>query len=560
MSLLQSFIQGRFPADRAEFFAKHIRPNGRPWSYEGHEYLRAIVADDARDIVIRKAAQLGVSTVAIGRLLHDCCMGRKVGYYLTDRDFMTAFVQDKVDPLINADEDLARATTEGKAAEGEPTARAKRKSADNLRIKHIGQGSAWFQGLQSRKDAKSIDLDSLVKDELDELDPEFVPWLDDRLLHSQYKRSFSLSQPGVPEYGIDADFQASDRKFWLIRCNRCRRWCNLIDDYPDCLVRHGADDWRIVCKRCGARVTPVADHRTEWVAECPGVPVSGYALSQLYGPHCDAAEVARRQAKAEKSSAALYSLMVSIVGRPHAGDRQPLNDSVLAAASGDWPIGPVSVLDAGNAKCGDAQPLRVAGIDTGDVLHAVIAQRCRDGVFRVFDIRLFDGGDQWEKLAAWLIMHDCHFFVVDAQPYATNSKNLCRTPGLNGAVCYFNAASLAVDVLEKESAHPIKAVKHDRTEAIDEMADAVIAREIMLPQARLDVSTTVKRHCKNLVKDLGSDGKFRYKRAVENHYGLALTYLQLARRVCEILRIGPGLPLGDVSNLISGDPLAVTRW
>ncbi len=554
-SSLTQLVSGSFPTDRTEFFCSHMRPNGAPWSFERHEYLQAIVADDAAQLVLRKAAQLGLSTIMIGRSLYDAVRGRKVGYYLTDRSFMEAFVQDRFDPLINADQHLSQATEEGKTFGGaEVSARARRKQADNLRIKHVANGTIWFQGLQSLKDAKSIDLDALVMDELDELDPELLPWVDDRLLHSEYKRKVSLSQPGVPNYGIDAEFQAGDQRYWMIRCGRCRRWCNLIDDWPDCLVLHAEGDWRIVCRKCGARVVPVQSDRCEWVAKEPGREVHSYALSQLYGPFCTPADVAARQQKAQKSASAMHSLMVSIVGLPWAGDRQPINDDVLAGICGDWAAGLPDVLSGVVPAVQRDRSLRVAGIDTGDVLHVAAAEQTVEGDLLVYDAAVISGPDQWDALARWLLAHDVHFFCIDAQPYATNSKALCRVPGLNGAICYFNAQSLQTGLQEEGAQIPIKVVKHDRTEAIDELADEMRARDLLLPLQRLDIVGEIKRHCKALVKDLGPDGRYRYKKNVENHFGLALTYLVLARRVAELLRIGPPVPLGPAHEIVSGKP------
>lgn len=560
MSILSQLTTGKFPADRLEFFSRHIRPDGRDWSFDGHEYLRALVIDDARDIVVRKAAQLGVSTVAIGRMLFDCLHGRKVGYYLSDRAFMQAYVQDRIDPIINADPDIARATVDGKvSAEDAAASRDRRKSADNLRIKHIGTGSAWFQGLQKVKDAKSLDLDSLILDELNELDPEILPWLDDRLLHSTYKRRFSLSQCGVPDFGIDAEFQASDQKFFLLQCNRCTRWCNLIDDWPDCLV--GAKDGpRIVCKRCGARVSIQRSRAHEWVPARPGRAVAGYAMSQLYGPACDASEVWTRWERAQRSTTAMLTLMVSIVGRPYAGDRQPLADAVLDSACGAWRIGPPAVLDYVIPEFYRQRPLRIAGIDTGDSLHVVAGQLDGEGRILVYNIAELTGDDQWDDLAAWLTRNGVTFFVADAQPYKSNVKRLCRTPGLHGAMAYFNAQDLTTDFTEPQHPQPIKRVRHERTAAIDEMAAAIVGKELLLPTSQLDVMTTVKAHCRNLVKDLGDDGLYHYKRGVENHYGLALTYMYMARRVAEMLDIGPPAPLGPVSEHLIGRPMAPTSW
>ena len=572
-----------FPADRTDFFRAHLRPGGRPWSFEGHEYLEVIVADEAVEIAILKAAQLGLSTTAIGRCLHDA--GRKglsAAHFLPDRALMQVFVQDRVDALINADETLARVCIEGKTEGKAAAARARSKSADNTRLKHLGQGSLWYQGLQTKKDAKAITYDSIVLDELDELDPELVPWLDDRLLHSSYKRRFALSQPSVPEFGIHAQFLSGDQKYFLLKCSKCRRWCNLQEDWPDCLALKGQsftsttgkrrtiiwDSNRIICKRCGSRISIREASSHEWVAKHPGRDISTYSVSQLYGPHCDADEVARRWHKAQTSRAALEALTISVVGLPHAGDRQPINDEVLANACGDWQSGPPAVLDHVFPAVQRKRPFRLAGIDTGDVLHAVAAEVIPgdlphelSGSALVFEARIFSGGDQWDDLAAWLLDRGVTFFVIDAAPYTTNAKNLLRVPGLNGAMARFTSADLVVDFEEKQHPRPARVVRCDRTDAIDELADALVAKATRLPSARLDVMTLVKKHCKALVKDISpTTGRYQYKKHVENHFGLALTYLQLARRVCEMLGLSPREPYGSIESHVAGEELRIGQW
>ena len=57
-----------------------LRPNGRPFRFEGHEYQRAIYDDTAPHIVLSKAAQIGGTTWAILRSFHACVMGLNVLY------------------------------------------------------------------------------------------------------------------------------------------------------------------------------------------------------------------------------------------------------------------------------------------------------------------------------------------------------------------------------------------------------------------------------------------------------------------------------------------------
>jgi len=654
-------LEGAVPADRTRFFAKHLRPSGRPWSFERHEYLRALVADDSPHVVIIKGAQVGCSTFALGCLLHWNLLGHKVGYYLSDRDFMQAFVQDRLDPLINADALLAQATLEGKDHDRGPAApggdRLRRKSADNLRIKHIGPGSAWFMGLQKRKDVKSLDLDAFILDEVDEVDQDLAVWLVDRILHSDFKRRLELSQPSVPDWGIAERYELSDQKSYQIRCARCRTWHCLEEEWPDCLALRGAlprgaglpssrgagipssrgaglpssrgaglpssrgaglpssrgagilpasrgagvppagrtpDDFpaghapaprrpgnpagpslagqplggpdppvrpavadaKLICIRCGARIGPlVPGVRAEWVARHPGRPPSGYRISQVYGPAMTPADLAARYLAAQRSRSKLENFTISILGMPFPGDRQPLSEQVLANACGDWPLGLTAYLQRLAVPRDGMQPLRVAGVDVGDLLHVVRGVYWEEKL-AVADAQILP--DDWDKLARLLAEVD--FFVIDAMPYKSSAKRLLRTEGLNGALSYLNSTALTLGFEEPEHQRPIRVVKHDRTTALDEMTDAMIAGDLRLPAPRLDVTQTIKRHCKALVKDLNlQTGKMEYKRAVENHFGMALAYLVMAKDTALTLGLGPRLPL-DLATMTIGGALAPTEW
>jgi hypothetical protein len=546
-----------FPADPLAFFAAHIRPSGRPWSFAGHEYLRGIMSDPAVHRVIQKGAQLGLSTLSIGELLRWCAAGRKIGYYLSDRDFMTAFVQDRVDTIINADPDLARATLEGKAFEHVETAdRSRRKSADNLRIKHLGQGSMWFMGLQKRKDVKSLDLDAYILDEVDEVDQDLAVWLGDRLLHSTFKRVIELSQPSVPDWGIAERYAASDQKVWLHRCPRCRSWHCLEDEWPDNFrVPKRGTGPELLCLKCDARlISPRV--KCEWVARRPDCEISGYRLSQLYGPAMTARELQQKWAACARSRSKLENFTISILGLPFPGDRQPLSESVLKTACGDWPLGVPGYVSALAVPRGETGPLIVAGIDQGDLLHLLIGVYYRE-LLAVVWAEVIE--DDWDLLGKRLADHGVQFFVIDALPNKSNAKKLLRS-GLNGAMSYLNATAMVVKWEEQDTAQPLRVVVDDRTTAIDEMADEVAAGLTRLPSPRLDVTQLVKRHCKALVKDFDPQtGKMTYKRGVANHFGMALASLRQAKEIALQLGLGPRGPL-NLETATFGSPIEPQIW
>src|SRR5262245_6592139 len=65
----------------AEWASRKIRLEGKPFTFDGHEYLRAIYDDASPHVVLCKAAQIGGTVWALLRSIHACIMGLNVGYY-----------------------------------------------------------------------------------------------------------------------------------------------------------------------------------------------------------------------------------------------------------------------------------------------------------------------------------------------------------------------------------------------------------------------------------------------------------------------------------------------
>jgi hypothetical protein len=550
--------------DPVAWFQSHIRLRGKPWALDGHEYLRAIVEDPAEHIVIEKAAQLGISTAVIGRMILACLTGLKAGYFLESRGYMTTFVQDRFDPIITADKRLARAVVEGEYQVEDLAGRHKR--ADSVRLKHIGPGSAYFCVTQKRSDVKNVDLDLVILDEVAELNAELVDWVDDRLLHSGYKRRYEVSQPDVPNWGIDERFRLSDQKYWALRCPRCRLRTAVELEFPACLewvdgkrrISAGdfildetcrgltTDNFRLVCPRCHARLDPEAG---EWITRNLGARISGYHLSQLYGPAIDAPAIARKWIAAQSRPSRMANFYISILGLPYAGDRQPLTEELLAEHCGGWRPSPSGTTE--NLPSGAA----FAGIDVGDVCHLVIVRRGDDGVFRLV---WGEATGSWQLLERRLHDYDVRMVVVDAMPYKTSAKALVRA-FKRGAISYMSAQSTRYSIEDGET-DPVHVINCDRTEATDALVDAMTAGDLWLPRSSELLTASIKAHLKNLIKDKNADGSMTYKRGLDDHYAQALIRALLAAGGSKALGMGPCEHLGDSRSWRVGRSIVPTKW
>src|SRR3989441_8451132 len=187
----------------AAWSVKRIRLDGRPFSFEAHEYLRAIYDDTSLHVVLSKAAQIGGTTWSILRSIHACQSGLNVMYFFPTRTDVLEFSKSRVSPLLMDNPFLLRLM----------------KDTDTAGLKRIGDAHLYLRGMQSTVGMKSVPADMIVFDELDEATPDAKALARERLAHSDYKRIIELSNPSLPAYGIDAAFQESDQRHWTLKCS-----------------------------------------------------------------------------------------------------------------------------------------------------------------------------------------------------------------------------------------------------------------------------------------------------------------------------------------------------
>ena len=84
----------------AAWALKRIRLDGRPFSFEGHEYLRAIYDDTGLTSCSRRRPRSAGRLWAILRSCHACLQGLNVGYYFPTKTDVLEFSKSRVSPLL----------------------------------------------------------------------------------------------------------------------------------------------------------------------------------------------------------------------------------------------------------------------------------------------------------------------------------------------------------------------------------------------------------------------------------------------------------------------------
>jgi hypothetical protein len=386
---------------------KRIRLEGRPFRFTGHEYLRAIYDDTAPHVVLSKAAQIGGTTYSVLRSLHACLQGLDVGYYFPTRTDVLDFSRSRVGPLLGDNPFLADRI----------------RDTDTVGLKRIGDANLYFRGMKSTVGMKSVPLDMIVFDELDEATPDARAMAWERIAHSDYKRVIELSNPSLPGYGIDEQFEKSDQRHWTLKCPGCSHWTSLEREFPIklgqevriILPREDGTYYR-ACPRCGHELNV---DQGEWVADYPDRATHGYRISQLFSSKVDPGEILEEY-RTTRLPTRFYNLKIGI---PWADLDRRVDPATVMALCGDV-----------RATEGEVYP--VLGVDTGKRHHVVVLHQNKDrkGPLVLATARVCDSFADLDALMKEFQIRHC---VIDALPETHATREFAERHAGKVSMCYF---------------------------------------------------------------------------------------------------------------------------
>ncbi len=506
VTLFKGYIRSRaaelaLPSTRAvseplaDWALRRIRLDGKPFRFDGHEYLRTLYDDTASHIVLMKGTQVGGSSFAILKSFHACAMGLNVMYLFPTRTDVLEFSKSRVGPLLADNPFLSKML----------------KDTDTAGLKKIGSAYLFLRGMQSTVGLKSVPADMVVFDELDEATPEAKSLAKERLAHSDFKRIIELSNPSLPAYGIDEAFQASDQRHWTVRCSHCTRWTAIDKEFPTklgeevkvILKREDGEYYR-ACPQCGEELDMDAG---EWVADFPDRPVHGYRISQLHSSKVDPGEILREY-RTTRFAERFYNLKIGIAW---ADTQNRLDAATVLACCGEN-----GMLDRSETAC-------TMGVDTGKDLHVVISRFLppRNDRREVVYIGVRHDYSELDELMKRYEVQGC---VIDALPEIHATRAFATRHGGRVWLNYFLETQRGAYRWDLEQ----RIVYENRTEALDASRQAIRERTVVLPRAGpilQEFAEHLAADVKQLVEDEQTGAKsYRYVKTGTNHFSLAFTY------------------------------------
>jgi hypothetical protein len=485
----------------AAWALKRIRLEGRPFSFKGHEYLRAIYDDQSPHVVVSKAAQVGGSTYAILRSLHACATGLNVIYFFPTRTDVLDFSRSRVTPLLVDNPFLSRMMTD----------------TDTTGLKKIGDAHLYMRGMQSTVGMKSVPADLLIFDELDETDPIDKALALERLSHSDYKRVIEVSNPSLPDYGVDESYQKSDQRHWTLKCSACGKWTAPEREFPKKI----GEEVRIILPREDGSCILACPHcqaaldvdQGEWVADLPDRPIHGYRISQLFSSKVDPGEILKEY-RTTRYPDRFYNLKIGI---PWADLERRLDIMSVLNLCGEATM---RERVEGESRC-------VMGVDTGRELHAVLLWCDEKDESRQHLIHLAVCHD-FSGLDDLMVRFKVQRCVIDGLPETHETRKFTLRHLGHVYMNYFNEHQRGSTLWDYRT----MMVQVNRTEALDASRDAVRRQRVVLPR-QTPIVVEFAQHMAADAKILDEDEetgaqRFRYIRTGPDHFSLAFTYAWMA--------------------------------
>jgi len=474
--------------------------DGKPFTFDKHEYLVEPYADDHPDQTFMKAAQMGLTSLGMLRSIYGARYRGFKGilYLFPSRADVIDFSKGRVSPLIEDNPDTIGSWV---------------RETDAANIKQVWNAFLYFRGMRSRAGLKSVPIDYIVMDETDEAPQNAIDMAMERMAHSAYKEVLKLSNPTLPDYGIDAAFQQTDQRYWLLKCPKCREYTCLEDTFPECLITINNHVIR-ACQKCKAELNPSVG---EWIAKKPSVTDKhGYHYSQLFS-HFVAPEDILHQFRTTNNLTDFYNLKI---GNAYVEAQNRLSVQEVLALCGSEGI-----------ASQDPGPCFM-GVDQGKDLHVVIGKKHPQKAGKIIHLGIYK---DWEELDRLMINFHILRCVVDALPETRNARAFAERHKGKVYLNYYNEhqkGSYAWN--EKELI-----VQCNRTESLDASHREIMEEAIILPK-ECEITQEFAKHLHNVAKKLEEDEETGSKRYIyvklgPDHWRHALNYEVMCRQTMKEL-------------------------
>jgi hypothetical protein len=432
-------------------------------TFHDHPYQKAIFADEAKERVVIKSTQNGISEYLVILCLTSAIQGRNVFHVLPTDYIRIRFVQNRINKSISYTDYYRAVLRESRKDEGS-------RYAESMSTKHVGTGTVAFVSSRSQSSFSEFPADDVIIDELDECDQDNIIRAPERQSHSRDPKTILVANPSFLDMGIDREFKNTDQKHWYIKCE-CGHW--FTPDWFTHVVRQieddryiirdpdydpvGENDIRLICEKCGRPVNRFsqgvwASHEKHYR--------SGYRITKMFSARVPLRKTMKRFIRGLEDDEEMQRFYNADLGQAYTAKGAKIDDEMLKACSRDY------LMPASSEKhC-------VAGIDVGKRFHVKISEILPDDTLRTV---LVDSTRDEKRVVEWLFKYNVKCYVIDANPETRIARQIVQSKQ-GGFLCFYGGNRRdGIDVLGST-------VTVYRTSALDNVKSAIMTERVLFPK------------------------------------------------------------------------------
>lgn len=409
---------------------------------------------------------------------------------------------------------------------------------DNMSVKQIGEASIFFAVSNSRNNFTSFPADDLIIDELDECNLENIEMATERLAFSEDPQEIRVANPTYPGLGIDYEFEKSDQKNWLIKCDSCST--EFTPDFFKNIVRQEKDDeffimdksfeWEgdkdinLICNNCNK---PVYRYKPGIWQATKKSSISGRQLNQLFSSRRHIKDIVTKFNDSLNNDIKMQRFYNGILGLPFLGRGASVTDDIIKNCVREYKM-PNSCTE----PC-------ILGLDVGKKLTCVI--------FRItnntgqYKLQLVYAGELYfvvdhkkidiSELADLMRRYNVVSGIVDAAPEMRLSKLIAQNFSRIWRCNYLH------DNYRDQVDHQNKIYKTDRTASMDGVKEQLALQNIYFPKSIYGIEGFIdqlKAPIRIFEKnpDRVDQGKWVWREGYKaDHYFHAVNYANIAKKI-----------------------------
>ena len=261
-------------ATKTAFVEKLLWLDGKPFSFEGRNYLHPIYNAPWRNLLLKTARQVEKTTMLCNNMMVNSMVRNfhKSLYVSPSHSQTRQFSNDKLKNAIEKSPLIKKYYQDWSVS-------------NQVFEKGFTNGSMIFlrSCFRTADRTRGLSVPDLYLDEIQDLLISEIPVIAECTSH--FPESFHL-YAGTPksfQNPIEAYWQESTQNEWMVKCFACGKW-NFLDETniaPSKLYNNDSIIPGPVCKKC---MKPIDVRRGKWMTFAPGERFNGFRIPQLMVP------------------------------------------------------------------------------------------------------------------------------------------------------------------------------------------------------------------------------------------------------------------------------------